>query len=100
MADITGYIADFFAGVGEGLEKIEKTLERNAIKQSLAPAKKARIKEIKEPAKNDLQDSLLGTQNSLKEVSRNLDASMKGEYSTKVVETIDSKSQEYPDALK
>lgn len=100
MADITGYIADFFAGVGEGLEKIQKTLERNVIKISLAPAKKARIKEIKEHAKNDLHDSLLGTQNSLKEVSKNLDASMKGEYSTKVVETIDSKSQEYPDALK
>ena len=42
MADITGYIADFFAGVGEGLEKIEKTLERNVIKYSLAPAKKSK----------------------------------------------------------
>lgn len=100
MVDITGYISDFFAGVGESLEKIEKTLERNAIKHSLAPAKKSKIKEIKDNAKRDLEESLIGTQASLKEVSKNIDASMKGEFSTKVVETIDSKSQEYPDALK
>ena len=43
--------------------------------------------------------SLLSAQESLKEVSKNIDSSMKGEFSTKVVETIETKSKEYPKAL-
>ena len=43
--------------------------------------------------------SLLSAQESLKEVSKNIDSSMKGEFSTKVVETIETKSKEYPNAL-
>lgn len=43
--------------------------------------------------------SLLSAQESLKEVSKNIDSSMKGEFSTKIVETIETKSKEYLNAL-
>ena len=65
----------------------------------MAPAKKARISTIKKDTEKYMKISLLSAQESLKEVSKNIDSSMKGEFSTKVVETIETKSKEYPKAL-
>ena len=65
----------------------------------MAPAKKARISTIEKDTKKYMKISLLSAQESLKEVSKNIDSSMKGEFSTKVVETIETKSKEYPKAL-
>lgn len=95
MANVFDYINDFFAGGEEALRNIEKELERSFIKNILAPAKKARISTTEKYMKS----SLLSAQESLKEVSKNIDSSMKGEFSTKVVETIETKSKEYPKAL-
>ena len=95
MATVFDYINDFFAGGEEALRNIEKELERSFIKNILAPAKKARISTIEKYMKI----SLLSAQESLKEVSKNIDSSMKGEFSTKIVETIETKSKEYPNAL-
>ncbi|MGZ9835322.1 hypothetical protein [Streptococcus sp. V940] len=75
MANVFDYINDFFAGGEEALRNIEKDTEKY------------------------MKISLLSAQESLKEVSKNIDSSMKGEFSTKVVETIETKSKEYPDAL-
>lgn len=65
----------------------------------MAPAKKARISTIEKDTEKYMKISLLSAQESLKEVSKNIDSSMKGEFSTKVVETLETKSKEYPDAL-
>ena len=65
----------------------------------MAPAKKARISTIEKDTEKYMKISLLSAQESLKEVSKNIDSSMKGEFSRKVVETIETKSKEYPNAL-
>ena len=75
MANVFDYINDFFAGGEEALRNIEKDTEKY------------------------MKIALLSAQESLKEVSKNIDSSMKGEFSTKVVETIETKSKEYPNAL-
>ena len=75
MANVFDYINDFFAGGEEALRNIEKDTEKY------------------------MKIALLSAQESLKEVSKNIDSSMKGEFSTKVVETLETKSKEYPDAL-
>ena len=99
MANVFDYINDFFAGGEEALRNIEKELERSFIKNILAPAKKARVSTIEKDTEKYMKISLLSAQESLKEVSKNIDSSMKGEFSTKVVETIETKSKEYPKAL-
>lgn len=65
----------------------------------MAPAKKARISTIEKDTEKYMKISLLSAQESLKEVSKNIDSSMKGEFSTKIVETIETKSKEYLNAL-
>ena len=65
----------------------------------MAPAKKVRISTIEKDTEKYMKISLLSAQESLKEVSKNIDSSMKGEFSRKVVETIETKSKEYPKAL-
>ncbi|KXT80989.1 hypothetical protein SORDD14_01384 [Streptococcus oralis] len=65
----------------------------------MAPAKKARISTIEKDTEKYMKISLLSAQESLKEVSKNIDSSMKGEFSTKVVKTIETKSKEYPKSL-
>ena len=47
-----------------------------------------------------MEPTLSSTQQSLKEVSKNIDNSFKGAFSKKVVETLDTKSKEYSTALK
>ena len=97
--DLFNYVFDFVSGVDDSFREIEKEIERLFVRQILAPAKKARISTIEKDTEKYMKISLLSAQESLKEVSKNIDSSMKGEFSTKVVETIETKSKEYPKAL-
>ena len=98
--DLFNYVFDFVSGVDDSFREIEKEIERLFVRQILAPAKKARISTIEKDTEKYMKISLLSAQESLKEVSKNIDSSMKGEFSRKVVETIETKSKEYPKALK
>ena len=97
--DLFNYVFDFVSGVDDSFREIEKEIERLFVRQILAPAKKARISTIEKDTEKYMKISLLSAQESLKEVSKNIDSSMKGEFSRKVVETIETKSKEYPKAL-
>ena len=99
MASVYDYICDFFSGGEDALRAVEKELERSFIRNILAPAKKSRITSIENNTKKSMEPTLSSTQQSLKEVSKNIDNSFKGAFSKKVVETLDTKSKEYPDAL-
>ena len=97
--DLFNYIFDFVSGVDDGFREIEKEIERLFVRQILAPAKKYEINQIEQESKKNTRLTINSIQESLSAVNNKIDVSMKGEFASKVIETIDSKNKEYKKLL-
>lgn len=97
--DLFNYVFDFASGVDDSFREIEKEIERLFVRQILAPAKKYEIDQIEQEAKKNTRLTINSIQESLSAVNNKIDVSMKGEFASKVIETIDSKKKEYEKVL-
>lgn len=97
--DLFNYIFDFVSGADDGFREIEKEIERLFVRQILAPAKKYEINQIEQEAKKNTRLTINSIQESLSAVNNKIDVSMKGEFASKVIETIDGKKKEYEKVL-
>lgn len=95
MADVFDYITDFFSGVTDSYVMIEKEIERAMVKGVLAPAKNLSINSIKSNTKQSMTTSGTAIKRSLNQVGEQLDGSIKGEFSSKVVRTLGEESKRY-----
>lgn len=97
--DLFNYVFDFVSGVDDSFREIEKEIERLFVRQILAPATKYEIDQIEQEAKKNTRLTINSIQESLSAVNNKIDVSMKGEFASKVIETIDSKKKEYEKVL-
>lgn len=97
--DLFNYVFDFVSGVDDSFREIEKEIECLFVRQILAPAKKYEIDQIEQEAKKNTRLTINSIQESLSAVNNKIDVSMKGEFASKVIETIDSKKKEYEKVL-
>lgn len=97
--DLFNYIFNFVSGVDDSFREIEKEIERLFVRQILAPAKNYEINQIEQEAKKNTRLTINSIQESLSAVNNKIDVSMKGEFSSKVIETIDGKKKEYEKVL-
>ena len=65
----------------------------------MAPAKNYEINQIEQEAKKNTRLTINSIQESLSAVNNKIDVSMKGEFASKVIETIDGKKKEYEKVL-
>lgn len=88
-------IGRFFAGLVDNSVQIEKNLERSIITMVFSPLKLLQREGIKQTKIKDMTQEAKKTQTALKNIAGELDSSMKGEFSKKVIETLEKKSTEY-----
>ena len=95
MAISLDSIADFLSGREDSYIEIEKEIERAMVRGVLAPAKKLLISKIKTDTKQAMITSGNQTKQSLDQIGQELDSSMKGAFSKKVIETLEKESKNY-----
>jgi len=88
-------INDFFSGVNNNMTEIEKGLERLLISHVYAPIKLNERNNLMSNGDFKIKTEALATKTALGMISSQIDTSMKGAYSTKVVETLKIKEKEY-----
>lgn len=95
MANVFDYMGDFFSGTADNFIKIKKELEKAIVRGVMAPCKGLDIFNIKNETKESMTQSGSSTKQSLDALGGQMDGSMKGAFSSKVVKTLGDKSKGY-----
>lgn len=90
-----GMINDFFSGVNNSMTEIEKGLERLLISHIYAPVKLNERNNLMSDGDIKIKTEAQATKTALGMISSQIDTTMKGPYSTKVVETLKTKEKDY-----
>ena len=88
-------INDFFSGVNNNMIEIQKGLERLLISHIYSPIKLNERNNLMSDGDFKIKTEALATKTALGMISSQLDTTMKGAYSTKVVETLKKKEKDY-----
>lgn len=88
-------INDFFSGVNNNMTEIQKGLERLLISHIYSPIKLNERNNLMSDGDFKIKTEDLATKTALGMISSQLDTTMKGANSTKVVETLKTKEKDY-----
>ena len=86
---------NYFSGLMDNEEIIKKYIEKSMITNFLAPLKIREKEELKNKQVKKMIKESRAAKSNMKKIVSEIDSSIKGAYSKKVVETLNNKIEEY-----
>ena len=86
---------NYFSGLMDNEEIIKKDIEKSMITNFLAPLKIREKEEFKNKQVKKMIKESRAAKSNMKKIVSEIDSSIKGAYSKKVVETLNNKIEEY-----
>ena len=86
---------NYFSGLMDNEEIIKKDIEKSMITNFLAPLKIREKEEVKNKQVKKMIKESRAAKSNMKKIVSEIDSSIKGAYSKKVVETLNNKIEEY-----
>lgn len=86
---------NYFSGLMDNEEIIKKDIEKSMITNFLAPLKIREKEELKNKQEKKMIKESRAAKSNMKKIVSEIDSSIKGAYSKKVVETLNNKIEEY-----
>ncbi|MEZ7757415.1 hypothetical protein O3796_00525 [Granulicatella adiacens] len=86
---------NYFSGLMDNEEIIKKDIEKSMITNFLAPLKIREKEELKNKQVKKMIKESRAAKSNMKKIVSEIDSSIKGAYSKKVVETLNNKIEEY-----
>ena len=86
---------NYFSGLMDNEEIIKKDIEKSMITNFLAPLKIREKEELKNKQVKKMIKESRSAKSNMKKIVSEIDSSIKGAYSKKVVETLNNKIEEY-----
>ena len=86
---------NYFSGLMDNEEIIKKDIEKSMITNFLAPLKIREKEELKNRQVKKMIKESRAAKSNMKKIVSEIDSSIKGAYSKKVVETLNNKIEEY-----
>ena len=86
---------NYFSGLMDNEEIIKKDIEKSIITNFLAPLKIREKEELKNKQVKKMIKESRAAKSNMKKIVSEIDSSIKGAYSKKVVETLNNKIEEY-----